>query len=53
MEFGAISNFDKCFERPLQSLAYKTGINKFEIFLSENKRVKINQDNYKLKSILS
>lgn len=52
LEFAALSDFEKHFQQLLQSLAYRTGINKFEIFLSETEKLKLNADKY-LKSINS
>lgn len=46
LEFAALSDFEKHFQKLLQSLAYKTGINKFEVFLSETEKRKLNINNY-------
>lgn len=49
LEFAALSEYAENFQMFLQSLAFRTGINKFEIFLSESEKEKLNAHNYSKK----
>ncbi|MCX8106725.1 MAG: GNAT family N-acetyltransferase [Ignavibacterium album] len=49
LEFAALSEYSNNFQMLLQSLASRTGINKFEIFLSESEKEKLNAHNYSKK----